>query len=359
MKIKVFIILTLLSALACKPNRESGGTNNSADEKISWAIPPISAALANQCFGPFKVSVSGNASNDSINLDATSYNLSYYSDENCDNTISSILVSPNQGSTSFYIKGTAIENPVINLSFGNSSISNQLLIGDISLLGYSLSPLSIPNGSVGACSGPISLGLKKNGQYVSAPADIDIELDTTGAVNFYSDSSCQNSVRNVTLHQKNSSTIVYFFSNDISGYALQGGSAIGSFSLNVSMVPGVATGIRIPNRIGHQGECVPVSVDFIDVQGNLTTTNHSVTFSINLDGTTSSSYPPGDSNCSGGTQSSSFTVPAGQTSYIFYIQDDTVETINVGLRGSDGTSADGSINIKCGGILGFFSSCHN
>jgi hypothetical protein len=357
MKIKILLVLTILSFMACKPNRDSTDTGNGNNESLNWASSPIRSGLVNQCFGPFNVRFSGGTGSEPVSLDTRSPDLNYYSDFRCTSVISSVQVSPSEGILTFYVKDDLVEQTSISISYGAATINSSLNLISASTLGDSISFLSIPGGRVGDCSGPIQIGFKNaSGSVVNAPADIDISLNTTGAVNFYRASDCSIGANDVILSQGSSSVAVYFLNSDIAPFTLTASSAIGNISTGVGMSAGSALGIHVANNSGVQGQCIPVTMNFVDYQGNPTTYNAPVSFAITLTGTTASSYPQGDSDCTGGTGTSSFTVPAGQGSYTFYVQDDTVESMDVQLDGN-GWQSSTSVNVKCGGFNGFFSGC--
>lgn len=233
-----------------------------------------------------------------------------------------------------------------------------MTVRNVSTLGDSFSMLDIPNGKIGDCSGPIKIGLKNQaGSFIASPADILINITTLGSVDFFGDSDCSTVLSDLTFSQNAESVSLYFRTLDLIPFSIQGSSDLGSFTTAVNVSPGVASGIGITNTSGNQAECIPVTMKIIDQQGNLTSYNQDVSFSIGLHGTTSSSYPAGDSDCTGGTQSSSFVVPAGASTYTFYVQDDTIESVGVDLIGSNGWQNNGEIRVHCGGVLGFFNSC--
>jgi hypothetical protein len=348
MKTKILLVigsLILITGCNFKPNggssSEPGSTSSSASYGVTF-VSTINNGLVSGCMGPYTVAeTSGggqtsNHPNDMMYLNASSYQVNFFTDNACSHYTTGIPIPSGTANVSFYLQDTVLENFTLKVSNeGDNEADEPITLAALSSTGDFLTNLANGGGSIGACSGPFTLGMTNSSTgATTSPVNLPVTLTSSDdSLDFYTDATCSTYLENPIFAQNSTTMNVYYKGTTLGGVTVTATSGLGNTTSSVSLGAGAAYRLIVSGGSGTQGDCVGVTVSFQDRYENDTTLGENLSAAISLSGSGDSYGAYSDSGCHNGI--GTFNMNAGSSSYTFWVTDSGHESLYIELTPSD------------------------
>ncbi|HYI02376.1 putative metal-binding motif-containing protein [Hyalangium sp.] len=258
-----------------------------------------------------------------VNLNTTpSASLTFYSNNTCTTVVTSVTISPGQGSASFYFKGSAPGTVAITASAGSlTSATQNAFITPVPTQWRFTTPARTV--MAGSCSSLIRVQ-SSDPSNSAAPVAMDttVNLGQSGTpadpqFRFYSGASCSTVVTSVTVPSNQSAVLLFFKAEKARTVTLTASGTLTSATQDHTVTPGsmavLAFSASTPPQTLLAGTCAMRTVQSQDAFGNFVSTG--VTADLSASATTEFFS---DAGCT--TPTTEVTIAAGNSSANFYFK---------------------------------------